>query len=270
MDFIDTLKAELRFQRSMQAQFTRLVKIKEEGQLHCKHHKGRKEYYIKEAGVKPEYISRPKMERVYRLQLKKLGDTGLAAAEKNIELLRSMLAEYKPYTLPDLQKQLPEAYKLSHFNEEMWNALNRRNPFPQSQNPEHRHELIHTTSFGLLTRSKGEAQIAEQLMAVGITGFFYEKPLALKEPSGKPVIIHPDFTIPLADGRTIYWEHKGMLDSQSYARRDMERTLLYFRNGIYQPVNLIVTCDGPDGSFPGAEIAAIVERLLVPASESRF
>jgi hypothetical protein len=52
-----------------------------------------------------------------------------------------------------------------------------------------------------------------------------------------------------------------MIDDVAYLRRDEERTRIYHRNGIYQPHNLIVTCDGPSGEFPGIEIAMIVAQL---------
>jgi hypothetical protein len=39
---------------------------------------------------------------------------------------------------------------------------------------------------------------------------------------------------------------------------------LYFMNGIYQPVNLIVTCDGPDGGTDMEAIARIVKGVILP------
>ena len=83
-------------------------------------------------------------------------------------------------------------------------------------------------------------------------------------------MIYPDFTIILADGTVIYWEHKGMLDNQEYVESDNERMQLYYINGIYQPHNLIVTGDGPNGEYCGAQISMIVNNILVPMSVSRF
>ena len=46
----------------------------------------------------------------------------------------------------------------------------------------------------------------------------------------------------------VFWEQKGMMTDPDYAKNDQWKMELYFRNGIYVPKNLIVTCDGPDGS----------------------
>ncbi|MGN0734953.1 MAG: hypothetical protein ACI4LP_03945, partial [Anaerovoracaceae bacterium] len=51
---------------------------------------------------------------------------------------------------------------------------------------------------------------------------------------------------------------------------DRKRMRMYFLNGIYQPLNLIVTMDGPDGEFCGAEIGMIIDSLLAPMAKSRF
>lgn len=81
---------------------------------------------------------------------------------------------------------------------------------------------------------------------------------------GEVVYVYPDFTIDLGNGRFIYWEHKGMMGDYQYAESDMRKTRLYFMNGIYQPVNLIVTCDGPDGGTDMEAIARIVKGVILP------
>ena len=55
-----------------------------------------------------------------------------------------------------------------------------------------------------------------------------------------------------------------------YEEMDRKRMRLYFLNGIYQPLNLIVTVDGPDGEFCRTEIGMIIDSLLVPMAKSRF
>lgn len=44
--------------------------------------------------------------------------------------------------------------------------------------------------------------------------------------------IRPDFTITASDGRTIYWEHAGMLDLPDYARKWELKKAWYGENGI--------------------------------------
>jgi hypothetical protein len=87
--------------------------------------------------------------------------------------------------------------------------------------------LIHRTSKGLAVRSKSELIIAEGLYTANVA-FAYEKPLTL---GGKTR--YPDFTIEdEISGRTIYWEHLGMLERQDY-KRSWEAKLAWYRaNGV--------------------------------------
>lgn len=87
--------------------------------------------------------------------------------------------------------------------------------------------LIHLTSRGTAVRSKSELLIAEALINANID-FAYERPLTLGGQTR-----YPDFTI-IDDvtGKTIYWEHLGMLDRKDY-RQAWEKKLSWYRdNGI--------------------------------------
>ena len=81
---------------------------------------------------------------------------------------------------------------------------------------------IHSTSKGDKVRSKSEVIIANLLFQHKIK-YEYERPL--EHGSGKP--INPDFTIFLSDGKKVYWEHLGLLGTESY-----DKTWLY-KLGIY-------------------------------------
>ena len=113
------------------------------------------------------------------------------------------------------------------MQEGFWANIERQHTVKQSEKPSRREELKHTTSFGLLTRSKNEALIAELLHAAGIE-FYYEKRLQIVDEQGKIQVIYPDFTIILADGSVIYWEHKGMMADPGYEEMDRKRMRLYF------------------------------------------
>jgi UvrD-like helicase C-terminal domain len=88
--------------------------------------------------------------------------------------------------------------------------------------------LIHRTSKGLAVRSKSELLIAEAFLSAGVA-FEYEKPLTLAGSTR-----YPDFTIEdEISGRTIYWEHLGMLERDDY-RASWEKKLAWYRaNGIH-------------------------------------
>lgn len=70
--------------------------------------------------------------------------------------------------------------------------------------------LIYTTEDGTKVRSKSEVIISNQFHSAGLN-YKYEEPLVIDG-----IEVHPDFTIHLSNGKTIYWEHVGMLGSDKY------------------------------------------------------
>ena len=76
-------------------------------------------------------------------------------------------------------------------------------------------KLMHIAANGVPMASKNEVIIAALLDQLAPGHWQYEAPLTGAD--GRTV--HPDFTISAADGRTIYWEHAGVLDLPDYARK---------------------------------------------------
>jgi ATP-dependent exoDNAse (exonuclease V) alpha subunit len=126
--------------------------------------------------------------------------------------------------------------------------------------------LIHRTERGDLVRSKSELVIADKLHARKID-YTYEQPLAL--PDGR--VRYPDFTIAdSARGVTFYWEHLGLLDDPSYRARWERKRAEYVACGIRpwqdggcDSGTLIETRDEPGGGLDAAEIARIVETVIL-------
>lgn len=206
---------------------------------------------------------------MYKIQLKEISLIVIKKLEKNIRLLTELIDGYEPCNFFNIMETLPEKLKFGGFGGGPWKHIEMQHRTIQSEKPTRREELRHTTSFGLFTRSKNEAIIAEILHAAGIE-FYYERRLTLRDEYGNYAVIYPDFTIITASGKAIYWEHKGLLSNAEYCEMDKKRMSLYFINGIFQPHNLIVTTDGPAGEFCGMEISMIVEKILMPLCKSRF
>ena len=119
--------------------------------------------------------------------------------------------------------------------------------------------LVHRTSKGLAVRSKSELVIAEALSHAGVV-FEYEKPLTLCGSTR-----YPDFTIEDdISGRTIYWEHLGMLDRDDYRRSWAAKLGWYRANGILPveeggaPSGTLLTTTEAGGHFD----AAVVQQLI--------
>ncbi|MEX5636203.1 hypothetical protein [Parafrankia sp. FMc2] len=76
--------------------------------------------------------------------------------------------------------------------------------------------------------SKNEVIIAGILDRIAPGQWEYERPYTGKD--GREVL--PDFTVVAADGRTVYWEHAGMLDLPTYAQKWEKKKVWYADNGI--------------------------------------
>jgi hypothetical protein len=123
--------------------------------------------------------------------------------------------------------------------------------------------LIHRTSKGLAVRSKSELLIAEALISAGLA-FDYEKPLTLGGQTR-----YPDFTIEdEISGRTVYWEHLGMLDRADY-RASWEAKLAWYRAHSVRSWDestgssplLVTTTDSAQSGLDMVEVNKLIARV---------
>ena len=92
------------------------------------------------------------------------------------------------------------------------------------------------TVEGLLVRSKSEVMIAAMLYERGLS-FSYEEPLRLGMKT-----YYPDFTIHFPNEKPAFrFEHFGMMDDESYIRRNYTKLIDYAVYGIIPNVNLVIT-----------------------------
>lgn len=134
--------------------------------------------------------------------------------------------------------------------------------FPQSKGSLFLQEgLVYRTTKGLAVRSKSEVFIADGLAQAGIA-FDYEKALIL---GGKTR--YPDFTIEDdISGRTIYWEHLGLLARREYLRSWEVKLAWYRANGVL-PANegggpagtLITTTESSNQPFDPGVVQKVIE-----------
>ena len=115
----------------------------------------------------------------------------------------------------------------------------------------------------MMFRSKSEALIAQLLHEAGIP-FYYESRLVLHDEWGEKHFYYPDFTIVLPDGRIIYWEHMGRMDSAAYRDKNYKKLTNYHFNHIYPPTNLIITMESREGGIDVKSIHDIIQNQLLP------
>jgi hypothetical protein len=100
---------------------------------------------------------------------------------------------------------------------------------------------MHVSANGTPMASKNEVIIASLLDQLAPGHWQYEEPLTGSD--GRVVL--PDFTVATTDGRTVFWEHAGMLDLPDYARKWELKKEWYAENGIVAWDK----GDGPNGTL---------------------
>lgn len=127
--------------------------------------------------------------------------------------------------------------------------------YPKNQNfPEH---LTHKTVHGLYVRSKSESMIAIALSERDIP-FRYENIIVLND-----ITIAPDFTIiHPKTGRTIYWEHFGMIDNPNYYQEFTQKIKTYCQSNIILGDNLIVSFETSEVPLTYSTIENIINQYF--------
>ena len=246
MNFIDNIRNELEIQRAARELYCEVLEKMPQGRLITKcRSNSQYEHYLYNSSSEPmKYLGKKDSALITQLQQKKVFEMGIKALDNNIPLLEQVVKKYIPY---DFTSQSDPPDTNVHV----------------SQNSFRKEDLIYLTSAGIYVRSKGEAIIIDVLWQRRIP-FYYERKLALLDENGEIVIIYPDITIPISKKEFIIWEHNGMLTNEEYRRRNNRKMELYFLNGFYQPKNLIVTADGPNGEFSIPDIYRVVDGLIRP------
>jgi hypothetical protein len=118
--------------------------------------------------------------------------------------------------------------------------------------------------------SKNEVIIAGLLDQLVPGRWLYEEPLACAD--GR--VVRPDFTIATDDGRTVYWEHAGMLDLPEYARKWELKKSWYAYNDVLPhdqgggSHGTLMWTDDLNGADARAWLAFASEVLGVTAAQS--
>ena len=127
-------------------------------------------------------------------------------------------------------------------------------------------KLIHRSRRGTALRSKSEVIIDDAFEAHGVVAG-YEIPFFSKDGHSDRL---PDFTIDdQSMGRTILWEHCGMLADEGYRER-WEKKLRWYRENDVLPVEegggeratLVITLDDVRGGIDTQKIHAHIEQLF--------
>lgn len=226
---------------------------------------GKREYYVKpQGGSREVFLGRKETELVKKLQHQRLCAEGKKVLERNLQALDQLLRVHQPYDVDSLKMRLPESYRTEDPDPGKYAEDGIR--FTQSENPYFREHLIHTTSFGLVVRSRIEAAIAELAYAKGFY-IMYEKGITLYGADGYGTTVYTDFILlpykNAPEEEWIYWEHLGLLSQEKYRQQALKKLELYIRNGILPGKNLVLTADSLDGAVDMVSIGRILDSFCV-------
>ena len=183
----------------------------------------------------------------------------LAVLEKNVKALETMTKAFCEIAPDDILKQMPERFKKfprEYFFPQPEESDWASQPYEQSSYmPERR---IHTTSRGLLVRSKSELAISEAFYKYEVP-FRYEQLLEIGAYKTAPDFMPRN----KRTGEQLYWEHCGMPENEEYMKHHKWKMNLYEGVGIVPWKNLIVSYDGADGTLNIAEIESVIKNKLL-------
>lgn len=262
MGLLRLIKEDMATQRHLLQIYRKAMKTLPEGKLHYRLMDGVPRYFKLDPKTKREiYIKKKDMDYVYELKYRRVLEEAIQTMEHNLTIQEKFLNKYKPYDPLSCQNRVGKAYQ--DAPELLHQHQGKHQKRESYQNNFYREELIHKTSFGMLFRSKSEALIAELLYKAGIP-FYYEARLVLYDEWGEKHFYYPDFTIELPDGRIIYWEHFGRMDSSDYRDKNYQKLSVYHYNNIFPPNNLIITMESRKGGIDVNAIQHIINHQLLP------
>lgn len=232
------------------------------------------EYYTRKDGEEI-YISKDKHGLVNDMKRRRILEQAEVITEGNIKAIEALLKKYKPVDFEEIENNLPRSYrglapvkpKFAPGQKTYFGANGQH--FTQSENPYMREKLVNSTYFGLKTRSKSEAILAEAIYRSGFS-VYYEKKIILFDEYGNRKTAYMDMVIPLTDQFEVGIEHNGLLDDDEYFERNVEKLKLYHLNGIYQPKNLIITADKPGGGIDSEYIECLVQNYLTGLAKMAY
>lgn len=186
------------------------------------------------------YIPASEFEKARALIQKKYDLKMLAVCREQLALIDHFLNKYDPDAIKriyaksgEVRKQFIQAAELpdEDFRAE-WRAVS----YDGKEFREGAAE--HYTLRGERVRSKSEVMIANALFRAGID-YRYEAPLLLGSQ-----LVYPDFTIlRMADRKTLFWEHAGLIDDADYRNDLLSRIVIYEENGFFSGEDLILTAE---------------------------
>lgn len=256
MELLERLTLEYQIICKQLEEYEKQVSSEKLPNLYSKVLKNSVHYYIRTANTLKLIGSRDN-PLVQKIQRNRFCKQSIKTLKQNIKAFDIFFRLYENYDEISINKQLPVAYQsiqidMPEASFDVPKATSKSVIFPN--------QSYCTTIDGSKVKSKGEALIYNMLKHYNID-FTYERKLLLTDTDDDVKIVYPDFTI-FEGGKTICWEHLGMIQNQEYFDRQLEKIRLYHYNNYVIGSNLIVTADKKDGSMNTESISKIIIGIL--------
>ena len=205
--------------------------------------------------------------RVQRIKIAKYYRKMKEVLLKNRELLGEFIDKYKDYKPDAIGEMLPFAYRdlpPACYEDPRFQELVKWAEGPYEKNGRAFTSSKCTTVDRKIVRSKAEAIIYNMLLYYGIPFRYEQKKELLNVESGYKEVRYPDFTILLADGQELHWEHFGLMEQDYYFDVFCKKMRLYYRNDLTVGDNLIITMDDQHGGINTFMIERIIQGIILP------
>ena len=229
------------------------------GELICAKNDERYKWYLKENG-KQKYLPKKKRALAEALAEKKYYIYWLEELKNELDIYKYYLKKY-----PDNKRTTDSLLLHKGWGELLKNRfIPTKLELQKWQNEEyisctkHKENLVFLGTQGKKLRSKSEV-IIDMLLYKYQIPFHYEERLILNG-----IEIYPDFTIrhPLT-GKTMYWEHFGLMDDEVYRKNVYQEMKTYCENGIIPSINLITTYETNDHPLNIEYIESIIKTYFL-------
>ena len=238
------------------------LKAVPDGRLRVQKRQNNYQYYLRNdpKDINGKYIPKKDHEIAIRLAQKEYDRTILNLAEKELNIIEEYERFLQDYPIEKTYNQYckgrqalvtpvlqPVEQYVGNWKSEQYVTK----PFEDS-------EEFYSAS-GIRVRSKAEVMIADMLDYYGIP-YKYEHPLMLNGFGN----VNPDFIcLNVAKRKEMIWEHFGMMDSISYANRNVKKIHYYVLNGYYSGENMIMTFETSQIPLKSNIIRMNIEQFLL-------
>lgn len=234
-----------------------------DGSIHIGRKKKYIHYYLRNESTHQEvYLPVSEHKKIQEYLQKSYDKQIINVIEKESKILKSFLDKYSKLNskIREIFSNYPEQSKIYIEPIDMsdkdyihiWMNNHNQTYGVSDNDPEY------ITDKGERVRSKSEINIANALYKHGIP-YQYEYPIILKN----GVKVHPDFTVlDVKRRKTIYWEHRGMMDDVRYCLHTVEKIKEYNKSGIVIGDNLIVTEENSMCPLGTGEIERVIKAVF--------